>query len=605
MGKQALIVSRGSDTPAVLGGIVGGEWILRSASTSQEALQILSGAPTDGPPDLIILDYDLPDLDGLSFLRIARERLGEIPPTVLYVAGPLDDAGQMRAEKFGLLDILVKPVEPVRLERALAPLLWVSSGMGLTVVEFLGMALRRGLSGVYRVESGSMSVDAEVRQGKLLQIRSGLFLARWRASLEGMGIALPPPDPDPAVDLRNLEEAVRYTPELVHAKTQAVLAIFSAFPQAESVSVRKAGEIESRTDLPVPLFGLLTSLVEHCTEEHLAPLRSEDLALLPGPVGLSPEMPLSPHHGYLLSQCVRPVPLRSILRMGVLPEIQLLRAAYLMLVLGLLGSEPEAPEPFSLEAMATKLREEARRMRAQREGIRNLGESLRGAGVSPYDILGVTHGASYETVVRSFEALRSQMGPRSLHPTVLKEMEAEIGWINAKVSEAFLLIQAHWLDDRQKRIQADVKEMEEKQVHRIGVDMTQVQQIGQKRLEEADRLYRRALNLMEEEEFHEASQYVKLALFYNPLSAPYHALQGRLLAMMKATRAKHQAEKSFLRAEELEPFTVDYKLDLARLYLSLDLFTRCRGQLEKIHALDPKNVELPELKRALKEKEKV
>ena len=315
-------------------------------------------------------------------------------------------------------------------------------------------------------------------------------------------------------------------------------------------------------------------------------------------------MLLSPQHGYLLSLCTSSTPIQSVLRTGVMPEAQLLRSIYLLLILGLLGTEPEAPEPFSLVALAAKLEEEARRIRVQKEGIRNLDQSLRASGQSPYDILGVPPGASYSRVVQSFESMRSQLGPQGLHPKVLKEMEQEVALINAKVSEAFLLIQAHWLNDRHQRIEAEVREVEEKQVHRIGADLTQQQQISQKRLDEAESLYHRAVELMEEEDYHQASQYVKLALFYNPLSAPYHFMQGRLLALMKSPRAKHQAEKSFLRAIELDSFTVEYRLALVRLYLGLDLFTRCRGQLDKIQALDPKNPELLELKKAVKQGER-
>jgi DNA-binding response OmpR family regulator/tetratricopeptide (TPR) repeat protein len=605
MGKQALIVSRSGDYPAMLGRIVGEEWDLCVVPTSQEALTVIAGMGGGGAPDLILLENDLADLDGLSFLRIVQDRLGDVPPTVLCVPRPLDEAGHVRAEKFSLLDILVKPVQPASLERALAPLLWVSSGSLQTMVEFLGTALRQGFSGTYRVQSSSMVLDVELKQGKLLQVSSSLFLERWRVSLGALGIPIPPADPDTVTDLRLIEATLRYTPELLQAKAQALLSLFSAFSPTEALVVRKVGGVESQTDLPVALFGLLASLVNHCTEEHLAPLRSEVLALTPGLARPSQDMPLFPQHGYLLSLCTTTTPIQSVLRTGVMPEAQLLRSVYLLLILGLLRTEPEIPEPFSLAALASKLEEEARRIRVQKEGIRNLDQGLRASGQSPYDILGVPPGAPYPRVVQSFESLRWQLGPLALHPKVLKEMEKEVGWINAKVSEAFLLIQAHWLNDRHQRIEAEVKEVDEKKVHRIGADMTQHQQISQKRLDEAERLYRRAVSMMEEEEdYHQASQYVKLALFYNPLSAPYHFLQGRLLALMKSPRAKHQAEKSFLRAIELDSFTVEYRVALARLYLSLDLFTRCRSQMEKIQALDPKNPELLDLKKAVKEGER-
>lgn len=602
MAKTALIVSGSGDLPSTLAGIVGEEWTLSVCRTSAEAVKHI--APESSAPwDLLVVDYDAAGLDGLSLLRIIQDRLGDLPPTVLCADKPLDEVNLTRAEKFDLLDILMKPVNQGALEKAIAPLLWVSSGTVLNLVEFLGMALRKNLAGTYRIEAPSLTFDLDVRCGQLLEVRSILFLERWRAAVQALGMPAPPAGAEGVDRPDAAEESLPATSELIGAKTQAAMGLLAAVPTSQSVVVRRVGGSASATRLPLPLLGCILALLEHSPDELFAPLRSGELSVV-ATGALPRNLALSPQHGYLLSLCSAPISVLEILRSGVLPEGQALRATYLLLLLGALTLRPYSPDPFCMASLSSRLEGEERRVRLQREGIRNLAESLRAVGKSPYEILGVPSGVAYSVALENFENLRRQLGPQSIHPRVLKEMEAEVNLIQAKLSEAFLLIQAHWLQDRQKRIQAEVRGVEVGQIRRAGAALTEQQQISQNRLEEADRLYRRALEYMQEEEYHQAAQYVKLALFYNPLSPVYHFLQGRLLALMQSPRAKHMAEKALLRAIELDSFSVEYKVEICRLYLGLGLTTRCRVQIEKIQALDPKCPELAELKKAVREREK-
>lgn len=78
------------------------------AGCADEALAILENVT----PDLILLDYVLPDMDGLLLLRIIRSR----PPwqyvPVIFLTGKVDLPSKQQALEFGALDYIAKPFDP-------------------------------------------------------------------------------------------------------------------------------------------------------------------------------------------------------------------------------------------------------------------------------------------------------------------------------------------------------------------------------------------------------------------------------------------------------------------------------------------------------------
>lgn len=61
--------------------------------------------------DLLVLDWNLPDLSGLEVLARARERLDHMPP-VLFVTSRSDEGDIVRALDAGADDYVVKPIRP-------------------------------------------------------------------------------------------------------------------------------------------------------------------------------------------------------------------------------------------------------------------------------------------------------------------------------------------------------------------------------------------------------------------------------------------------------------------------------------------------------------
>src|SRR5512141_433505 len=66
-------------------------------------------------PDVVLLDINLPDGNGLDFLSTQREKLAESTVIVFTADGRIEDA--VRAMKLGAADFLTKPVDQDELLR--------------------------------------------------------------------------------------------------------------------------------------------------------------------------------------------------------------------------------------------------------------------------------------------------------------------------------------------------------------------------------------------------------------------------------------------------------------------------------------------------------
>ncbi len=75
-------------------------------------------------PDVVLLDYRLPDGDGAALLARLRVAVGDLPP-VVFLTGRDDAATVARLLALGARGVIPKPFDPERLpgrlERLLAP----------------------------------------------------------------------------------------------------------------------------------------------------------------------------------------------------------------------------------------------------------------------------------------------------------------------------------------------------------------------------------------------------------------------------------------------------------------------------------------------------
>ena len=84
--------------------------LVGEASTGREALSRI----LDAKPDIVLLDFEMPELDGLSVVRSLR---GERTPAIIFVTAYERHA--VEALDAGAIDYLLKPVRRERLEKAI------------------------------------------------------------------------------------------------------------------------------------------------------------------------------------------------------------------------------------------------------------------------------------------------------------------------------------------------------------------------------------------------------------------------------------------------------------------------------------------------------
>ena len=73
-------------------------------------------AITSHQPSLVIIDYGLPDMDGISVGERIRQSSGDQVKLILF-SGSIDDAIKTRAEAAGFVDYLLKPIRMNELKR--------------------------------------------------------------------------------------------------------------------------------------------------------------------------------------------------------------------------------------------------------------------------------------------------------------------------------------------------------------------------------------------------------------------------------------------------------------------------------------------------------
>ncbi len=88
------------------------EFVLSEAASGREGLQLAH----QQQPDCILLDYHLPDLDGLEFLAELTDELGNISIPVMMLTGADNAAIAVAAMKRGARDYLIKDVDRQYLE---------------------------------------------------------------------------------------------------------------------------------------------------------------------------------------------------------------------------------------------------------------------------------------------------------------------------------------------------------------------------------------------------------------------------------------------------------------------------------------------------------
>jgi diguanylate cyclase (GGDEF)-like protein len=118
-----LTVDDDPDTLSILDAVLGAEYETVHAATGHECL----GAVKGGLPDLIVLDYDLPDIQGSEVCRILRRDPLFLGTPILMLTGKGEIEDKVAGLDAGVDDYVVKPFDPEELSARVRMLMRRSS----------------------------------------------------------------------------------------------------------------------------------------------------------------------------------------------------------------------------------------------------------------------------------------------------------------------------------------------------------------------------------------------------------------------------------------------------------------------------------------------
>jgi class 3 adenylate cyclase len=106
---SVLIVDDTPDNITVLNGVLSGLYQIKAATSGKKALAICRG---DTPPDLILLDVMMPEMDGYEVCRTLKsdKRTAHIP--VIFVTAITDTQNEAMGFEIGAVDYITKPLSP-------------------------------------------------------------------------------------------------------------------------------------------------------------------------------------------------------------------------------------------------------------------------------------------------------------------------------------------------------------------------------------------------------------------------------------------------------------------------------------------------------------
>jgi len=88
-----------------------GEYSVAACESCAVALQVVD----DFAPDLLLLDVMMPEVDGPSTLRQLRKRESAANAPAVFITAKVRAGDMVRYRKLGVLDVIVKPFDPMAL----------------------------------------------------------------------------------------------------------------------------------------------------------------------------------------------------------------------------------------------------------------------------------------------------------------------------------------------------------------------------------------------------------------------------------------------------------------------------------------------------------
>ena len=107
--ETILIVDDAPENVALLSAMLKERYRTKVATSGARALEV---AASDSPPDLILLDIVMPEMDGYEVCRRLKASVHTRQIPIIFLSALTDTIDKLRAFRAGAVDFVVKPFHP-------------------------------------------------------------------------------------------------------------------------------------------------------------------------------------------------------------------------------------------------------------------------------------------------------------------------------------------------------------------------------------------------------------------------------------------------------------------------------------------------------------
>lgn len=551
-------------------------------------------------PYLLLVKNSIKTEKATEFLKEVGKRFGVIPPSVILDLQNGDEIKEDEKLSLGIIAGFKEETSFKTIMREIEPYLKEPPLPRMTILEFLASAMVDRSSGIYEFRISSSPFRIVLREGRIEAIIDEVFRTTYRDLLSQGGLQLPPPEKDIAIDISNIDSAAFDQREKIKAiKEFAIEKVISGLPlDLNNKFTQTSEEHLWGNSIGIENCLLLRKIIDKIPLTQIEVLKKCSFKKATALENFIKCVPLAPEEGYLLHILDKELSFNEIKSILGLAESTLLKNIYLLFLFGFVVSNPSGGIPPRIQHLKDEVASKERLIFSQSLSIEQFSQTLQIPGLSPYKVLGIDEKATLVEAVESFRNLERLFRPEELDPSVQKKFSKHLTFIRSKLTEAMLLLESFHLNGKQKQHDSAASKMG--QTERTGSEKTEVQKTEEGRKKEAERLLLAAKEYFENDHIYEAGQYLKTALIYDPLSAPCRHLLAMTYMKLKDTKSKYMAERELKIAIENDPWNTTYILDLAKLYLEVDMPNRAKALLEQAQRIDPNDPEIKVVKDLLK-----